>query len=123
MLNRRATTKLITDEPPISALELLEALGRKRAALMDRDRDLREEQIILEKSKIVPEAPRIEVDPRQLAREMINGFAPAAPAGRPGERLFAILRERAGIEIALDILQQQELQSRVLAVAEVTQRS
>jgi len=101
---------------------MIAALGRKRGALMQRDRDLLEEQIILEKAKVIPQAPRTEVDPKTIARELLNGFAPPEPAGKPGERLFAILRQRAGIEIALDALQQNELQNRALAVGEVMQR-
>ena len=122
MLNRRLS-KSTTDKPPIGALELLEALGRKRATLMERDRDLLTEQVVLEKAKIAPERPSGDVDPQRLARQMLNGFAPPEPTGKPGERLFAILHERAAVEIALDLLQQQDLQHRVLAVGEVMQRS
>jgi hypothetical protein len=118
MLNRRPTK---SDEPAVTAVELIAAIARKADALRQRDRDLVNEQIILEQAKIAPAAPSATADPRDLAREMLNGFAPPEPAGKPEQRLFAILHERAGIAIALDLLQQQDLQSRVLAVGQVTQ--
>ena len=106
--------------PTVTPAELLHAYDAKIRALIVADQALIPEQIELEAAgKSREPVPPDDDAPEQMARELINGFAPPPRAASRHGRLFQVLNERRAIAIALDMLADAGRRTDALAVAQV----
>jgi len=106
--------------PTQTAAALLEALDRKRAALLDRDAELHKQQISLEAGGAVPSPPGAGPSLHDKAIEMLNGTAPpGSSAGGPrNEVLYAVLFERQALAQAIEMLRSPIIHAELERVSE-----
>jgi len=116
--NRHTDTAAAAQSP--TRTDVLAAYLRKRHALQADDTPLRNRQIELEDAETVPVEPGKSFSPDHDAKALLNGSAPESlAAGSSGEELFSILRKRAAIKRALELLDDPIKQARILAAAEM----
>src|SRR3954462_9642063 len=115
-----AKTKTAPPTDPIDPAVLVSALSTKIRGIRERDAELLQEQLNQEKAGVRPEAPQAEPDEDALARQFLNGYAPAKLVGSDDQRLHRVMLERRAIRLALGVLEEKQTVARLQAIAEAT---